>query len=199
MITVVLREITKCNLDQKKQVRDIRNIASVRRSMYNEHIIGPDEHSFWLERVKNDPTKIIFVVLIDEVVSGVVSLSALDLLHRKSDWAFYLDERTRGGLGKALEFSLINYAFNTLFLAKLNCEVLETNQAVVDLHQKFGFTVEGFRRSNIVKNGSRIGVHLLGLTSEDWRIKHDEIANSYKATFEKFNVVIDEPIENAGV
>lgn len=51
---------------------------------------------------------------------------------------------------------------------KLNCEVIETNEAVVRLHVKFGFVEEGFRCENIVKNEQLIGVFFLGITRSDW-------------------------------
>ena len=193
METVVLRDITKCTLDQKKQVRDIRNLESVRRSMYTDHVIGLDEHLAWIEALEKDPGQIVFVVLLNGAVSGVVSINALDRLHKKSDWAFYLDEKARGGLGAALEFALLNYAFDTLGLEKLNCEVIETNPAVVRMHLKFGFAEEGFRRSNVIKNNARIGVHFMGLTKDDWVARREELAVSHTSILDRFSVVVEAP------
>jgi len=193
MGSVILREITKCSLEQKKKVREVRNQESVRRSMYTDHMIGIDEHLAWIDRLEKNSKQIVFVVLLNDKVSGVVSINALDRLHKKSDWAFYLDERARGGLGAALEFSLLNYAFDTLGLEKINCEVIETNPNVVKLHLKFGFFEEGFRRSNILKNGIRIGVHFLGITKKDWAVKRNELSVYYKSIFEMFPISIESP------
>ena len=104
MSQIVLREITKCTEEQKKAVREVRNQKSVRKSMYTEHEIPLNEHLAWVERLKNDKRQIVFVVLVNDLVSGVVSVNAIDTLHLKSDWAFYLDASARGGLGAALEF-----------------------------------------------------------------------------------------------
>lgn len=73
---------------------------------------------------------------------------------------------------------------------KLNCEVIEGNDAVVKLHKKFLFQEEGFRRSNILKNSARIGVHFLGLTKEDWQAGKAEIQEKYKGVFGKFSVSV---------
>jgi RimJ/RimL family protein N-acetyltransferase len=59
-------------------------------------------------------------------------------------------------------------AFNEVGLEKLNCEVLDTNPAVVRLHKKFGFCEEGVRRANVIKAGRRVDVRLLGLLREEW-------------------------------
>lgn len=191
MNNIILREITKCTEEQKKAVRDVRNQESVRKSMYTEHEIPLNEHLSWVERLGTDTRQIVFVVLVDEIVSGVVSVNAIDRLNLKSDWAFYLDENVRGGLGAALEFSLINFVFNDLGLEKLNCEVIETNEAVVKMHKKFGFMEEGFRRENIIKTDARIGVFFLGLTKSDWLKERESIKFKYEKIIEKFNLEIE--------
>ena len=191
MPNIVLREITKCTEEQKKAVREVRNQESVRKSMYTEHEIPLNEHLGWVERLQTDTRQIVFVVLVEGIVSGVVSVKAIDRLHLKSDWAFYLDENVRGGLGAALEFNLINFVFTELGLEKLNCEVIETNEAVVKMHKKFGFIEEGFRRENIIKNNARIGVFFLGLTKSDWLREREAISSRYEKVIEKFNLEIE--------
>jgi len=191
MTKILLREITKCSEEQKKAVRDVRNQESVCKSMYTEHEIPLDEHLAWVERLPSDNRKIVFVVLVDNVVSGVVSVDAIDRLHLKSDWAFYLDENIRGGLGAALEFGLVDFVFGKLGLEKLNCEVIEINEAVVKLHKKFGFVEEGFRRENIIKNENRIGVFFLGLTKSDWEKDKAAVKNRYKKVIDKFDLEIE--------
>lgn len=191
MISVILREMTRCNDEQKKTVRDVRNQESVRKSMYTEHEIQLKEHLAWVERLYSDNSKIVFVVLVDDVVSGVVSVNSIDRLHLKSDWAFYLCENVRGGLGAALEFRLINFVFDRLGLEKLNCEVIESNSQVVRLHKKFGFKEEGFRRGNIIKNDKRIGVFFLGLTKSDWDAGKDLVLSRYGKIIDEFDIEIE--------
>ena len=188
---VVLREITRCDDAQKKAVRHVRNQPNIRKSMHTEHKITLKEHLVWVERLSNDKKQIVFIVLVDDVVGGIVSINLLDRLHLKSDWAFYLDKNLPGGLGPAVEFELINFVFNELGLEKLNCEVIETNGAVVKLHKKFGFMEEGFRRENIIKDLQRIGVFFLGLTKSDWINCEGEVLAKYKRVIEKFDVQIE--------
>ena len=193
MQNVIMRQITNCTIEQKKAVRDIRNQESVRSSMYSDHKISLDEHLAWIELLETDNRQIVFVVLLEEKVSGVVSINSLDRHHKKSDWAFYLDNNASIGLGATLEFSLINFAFADLKLAKLNCEVIESNPTVLKMHKKFSFIEEGFRRSNIEKDGVRIGVYFLGLTSEDWFTSRDKINQRYKSLLGKFSISIEKP------
>jgi UDP-4-amino-4,6-dideoxy-N-acetyl-beta-L-altrosamine N-acetyltransferase len=191
MLSINLRKINLCTTAQQKAILNIRNEPSVRHSMYTDHHISLDEHLNWVEILKNDKTQIVFIILVNDIASGVLSISALDLVHKKSDWAFYLTDKVRGGLGAALEFSLLNFAFDDLLLEKLNCEVLETNDVIVKLHKKFGFIEEGFKNSNIEKNGTRIGVYFLGITKDEWVSKRLYFQEKNKFMIEKFNIRIE--------
>ncbi|MDH0748715.1 UDP-4-amino-4,6-dideoxy-N-acetyl-beta-L-altrosamine N-acetyltransferase [Pseudomonas sp. GD03842] len=150
-------------------VRTLRNQEAVRRFMYTAHEISPTEHQQWLESLKDNPRQAVFVAIHEGVLAGVVSLNAINTTHKTADWAFYLDAQLRGkGLGSLVEFWLLDHAFNDVGLEKLNCEVLEMNTAVIKMHQKFGFQLEGVRRNNIIKEGHRVNVVLLGITKAEW-------------------------------
>jgi UDP-4-amino-4,6-dideoxy-N-acetyl-beta-L-altrosamine N-acetyltransferase len=151
------------------EVRNLRNQTAVRKFMYTEHEISLDEHCAWLESLKDNPRQSVFVVMHDDKPAGVVSLNAIDALHHSADWAFYLDSALQGkGIGSQVELWLLNHAFDIVRLEKLNCEVLQSNMAVIRLHEKFGFVIEGVRRQNVIKDGRRMDVVLLGITREEW-------------------------------
>lgn len=186
-----IRIVPLIELDERNQmeVLKIRNEESVRKWMYTEHIIEKNEHLNWISRLKHDATQIVFVVLNDKNMPlGAVSVNAIDHVHKKADWAYYLTENARGGLGAALEYETIDFVFNRLNMEKLNCEVIEGNQVVVKLHKKFFFQEEGFRRLNIIKNGVRVGVYFLGLTKEDWFSNKILLAQKYRDVLSKFRI-----------
>jgi UDP-4-amino-4,6-dideoxy-N-acetyl-beta-L-altrosamine N-acetyltransferase len=145
--------------------------------MYTSHEISEQEHAKWLTSLQGNPRQQVFVVIKDEQALGVVSLNAINALQKTADWAFYLDVALQGkGLGSLVEFWMLDYAFNVAGLEKLNCEVLAMNAAVVKMHQKFGFEIEGVRRQNVVKDGVRVDVVLLGITKEEWQNKRPALA-----------------------
>lgn len=184
-----LKNLTALTLEQQLQIREVRNQVGVRSVMYTEQEIGINEHLQWVNRLKSDKKQIVFVVLNEQNNAiGVVSVNALDMLHKKADWEIYLDKNERGGLGAALEYNFIEYVFNVLGVEKLNCEVIETNETVVRMHKKFCFIEEGFRKENIEKNGKRIGVYFLGLTKTNWLENKKEILKKYKTILEKFSI-----------
>lgn len=191
-LKIVLRNLNNCSLEEQIHLREIRNQKKIRSFMYTEHKIGLNEHLKWISDLKSDEFQSVFIVFdSNENPIGVLSLYDIDRLHKKANWAYYLDEKKGGGLGAVLEYNFLNFVFTELNLEKLNCEVLETNPNVVKLHQKFLFQKEGFRRSNIIKNNSRIGVHFLGLTKDEWLEGFSSVFNKYQSIFEKYDVVIE--------
>ncbi len=63
---------------------------------------------------------------------------------------------------------MVERAFGELGLRKLWCEVLESNEAVWKLHQRFGFQIEARLREHVVKSGKPQDVIGLGLLEADW-------------------------------
>lgn len=174
---------------QVLSLRNMRNDHRIRQWMYSDHTITAEEHRAWVERMRDDPTEVIFGVATDDgTLCGSVAVNHVDLRHRKADWAFYLSDNAPYGCAAAVEFALINFAFDGLGLEKLNCEVIEGNEAVVKLHKKFGFSEEGVRRENILKAGHRIGVILLGLTRDEWAKNKGRIATVHATLLRRFTV-----------
>ena len=197
MITTTLRQIDIVPLldvdtDTQLAVRHIRNEDGVRKWMHTGHVIELNEHLAWINRLKTDRSQVVFVVINrGQGPVGVVSLNAIDPHHKKADWGCYLTQNARGGLGSAVEFALVDFAFDSFGLEKLNCEVIEGNDGVMTLHKKFLFKEEGFRRSNILKDGHRIGVHYLGLTRQDWAAGRQAFYNKYKEVLDKYAVSLE--------
>lgn len=182
-------------LDQDREMRmkllAVRNEETVRQAMFTDHVISEDEHLQWMKGLQADRSRRIWVIQGEAGdVIGQVSLARLDRRQLTSDWAFFLSQSERGGLGFAVEFAFLTFVFDVMGLAKLNCEVIEGNDAVVKLHGKFDFRQEGLRRSQVIKDGRRIGVHLLGLTREDWAVARQRIAENNAAALKRFAVDI---------
>ena len=156
--------------DVIEHIRNLRNSPGVRMHMYTDHEISFDEHARWLERLRQSTHDRVMVIRHEGAVEGLVGLHAIDKRQRSAEWAFYLSDAMQGkGVGSVVEFKLLDLAFGEVALEKLNCEVLASNTRVVDMHRKFGFAVEGVRRRNVIKDGQREDVVLLGLLSDEWR------------------------------
>lgn len=173
--------ILKASTSTQQKVRLLRNQQDVRKYMYTSHEISEFEHNNWLSSLSKNPRQSVFIVMLGDELAGVVSLNAINDANKTADWAFYIDRRLQGkGMGSLVEFKFLDYAFNDAGLEKLNCEILETNASVIKMHQKFGFTVEGVRRKNIVKDGVRLDVMLLGITRDEWAAQRQKLLGVIK-------------------
>jgi UDP-4-amino-4,6-dideoxy-N-acetyl-beta-L-altrosamine N-acetyltransferase len=165
--------------DVQAHVRRLRNQPDVRKYMYTSHEISELEHQAWLDSLQGNARQSVFAIITDGKPIGIVSLSAINAAQKTADWAFYLDPQVQGkGFGSLVEFWLLDHAFAEAGLEKLNCEVLQSNTAVIGMHQKFGFVLEGVRRQNILKDGQRLDVVLLGITRAEWKTRRPSLEPS---------------------
>jgi len=189
MTNIVLKEIGLCSIEQKKTIRLLRNQEYVKKFMYNDHKISTNEHISWLEKLKTDVSRQVFLVLEGDInVLGLVSLDQIDSTKKEATWAFYLEQKVKGGLGPALEYFLIDYAFNHMNLDKLKCQVLDNNLNVLKLHSKFLFIVDKFLEMQFHRNDEWLGIYFLSLNKKIWKKKRKNIYIKYRKIFEKFDI-----------
>jgi UDP-4-amino-4,6-dideoxy-N-acetyl-beta-L-altrosamine N-acetyltransferase len=157
-----------------ERVREWRNSDHVRRGMYTDHVIQVDEHDAWIARALASQNARFLIAELDGIPVGFVSFTSITpqppLAGATSDWAFYIGEPwTPRGVGSCMEVRALDHAFEVLHVRKLSCEVLESNIAVVRMHEKFGFSEEGLFRKHVLKNGQPEDVHRLALFADEWR------------------------------
>jgi UDP-4-amino-4,6-dideoxy-N-acetyl-beta-L-altrosamine N-acetyltransferase len=171
---IELRDITPAD---KETIRQWRNLPEVGKYMYTDHQISPEEHEIWFQRAIKNPANRYWIIVCDGEDVGLVNIYALDERNRRCYWAFYIASAdVRGkGVGTFVEYSVIQYVFGVLGLNKLCCEVLGFNEAVVNMHKRFGFRQEGLYRKHIYKGGKYHDVVSLALLHADWEDKKLEI------------------------
>jgi UDP-4-amino-4,6-dideoxy-N-acetyl-beta-L-altrosamine N-acetyltransferase len=146
-----------------------RNDPRVRENMYTNHVISPEEHRRWFDKASRDESKRLLMCEDETAVPvGVVTFSDIDPVHRRATWAFYSGDTTRRGVGSKMERLALDYAFSSLELEKLNCEVLSFNMPVVEFHRKHGFRVEGIFRNQFRRDGVTHDVYRLAHFRKDW-------------------------------
>jgi UDP-4-amino-4,6-dideoxy-N-acetyl-beta-L-altrosamine N-acetyltransferase len=152
------------------RVREWRNLPEIRMYMYTDHVISEPEHARWFGTALNDPSRRYWIIELDGTPVGLANMYDINEHHKRAYWAFYLaSPEVRGrGVGSFAERFVIRHCFEELGLEKLCCEVLATNAAVVRMHQRYGFQVDGTLRGHVIKNGERVDVVAMSLLREDW-------------------------------
>lgn len=193
MHKILLKKILHLTPTQKEEIRKLRNSTYVSSQMYNDHIITKKEHAKWLNSLKTDKKKSVFGVLYKKdnqiKVLGLVSLNNINLIKKETEWAFYLNKKNIFGLGPALEFSLIDFVFKNRF-NNLLCEVLISNEGVINLHKKFFFKRKNVLK-NVKKNNRSVKVITLQLNVKTWSSKKEIISKKFNRIFRNFNITIE--------
>lgn len=172
-LRVNLRAIVE---EDRDRLRSWRNEPDVRRWMYTDHEIAQSEHAAWFTRLLAEPRPRHWIIEAETVPMGLVNLYDLDAVNGRGSWAYYIGEQSgRGrGLGAAVEYLAIERAFGEFALHKLWCEVLADNDAVVRLHESFGFTREALFRDHVVKYGRHTDVVGMGLLAREWADRRED-------------------------
>ena len=145
-----------------------RNQEAVRINMYNHQIISLETHMKWFHSMLQNETCHYFIYEKNQLPLGVLAISDIDKNNHKASWAFYSGDVTARGIGSEMEQLALDYAFNTLHLNKLCCEVLEFNQSVINFHRKFGFQIEGIRRKDYLRDGKFYDIYQLALLKDEY-------------------------------
>jgi len=147
-----------------------RNMESVRKFMYTDHVISVNEHEIWFAKMMASSTDQYLIFLYKEQPIGTISFTQINIQHKRCSWAFYLGERNAPrGCGSVMEYLAIEFAFSNIGITKLHCEVLSLNSTVISLHKKFGFTQEGCLRRHYFKGTHFEDVIMLSLLSDEWQ------------------------------
>jgi len=193
-MTNLYKLIPIVDLDKENQliILKIRNEENIRKWMYTDQEISENEHFNWINKLKENNKMKVYAIMENGMEPiGAIYIVDIDNINKKANWGFYIGEKYQGtGIGVVFEIMFIEYCFNNLGLEKINCEVIEGNTSVIKLHEGLFFQKEGFLRKNIIKNGERIGVILLGLIREEWNNNYIEIRRKYDKILKYFQITI---------
>lgn len=170
-----LREIRN---DEVDLMLEWRNAPGVRKHMYNQSEIPKPAHIEWWERTKRKDDCLYYMYEDDQTPTGIVAFTSINRTQANSSWAFYAAPGAPRGTGSMMELLALDHAFGALGLHKLHCEVLSSNGAVVRLHEKFGFKIEGVFREQYLRDGDFIDIIRLGILRKEWETARPAIFTS---------------------
>lgn len=166
-MSILFRKIRENDLEK---ILKWRTSLEVTAYMYTDPLLTMKEQKKWYEKIKTDETRRDWVINVEGEDVGLISLTNIDNIHKRCNWAYYIASTTmRGkGIGKSVELNIYHFVFESLNLNKLCCEVFSFNEKVITLHQKYGSMIEGVRREHIYKNGSYYDIVEMAILKKDW-------------------------------
>lgn len=154
-------------------ILDWRNHPEVRRYMYSQHPIKPEEHQQWFLNCQNNPERHPLIVEQEGKPFGFVNFTEHQN-HKVADWGFYLAPDSQRGMGSLLGQSALDYAFNTLKLHKICGEALGFNDKSIRFHLKMGFQQEGLLKDQFfdAQQSQFHDIACFGLLASEWSLQY---------------------------
>ncbi|HXS38194.1 MAG TPA: UDP-4-amino-4,6-dideoxy-N-acetyl-beta-L-altrosamine N-acetyltransferase [Flavipsychrobacter sp.] len=167
MKDIDLKELTIADIEL---VRQWRNSEEVSKYMYTDAHIAEEEQQKWFEKVSADKSQKYWVIEYEGRKLGLASVYSIKPAFKSCYWAFYLgDTSVRGaGIGSKVEYNVLSKVFDEMNFNKLLCEVFVFNDAVIKMHEKFGFKRESYFREHICKNEQFYDVVGLSMLKKEW-------------------------------
>lgn len=170
--------LTAVSKNSIQQLMNWRNSPELKKYFREYREISDEMQEAWFQnRVMNNDKQIDFEIhdIVSRRLIGHCGLYYINWVNRTAELSIYIgDVNFRGGgYGKDALHILMNYAFKTINMNRVWCEVFSNNEAV-HVYRKIGFKDEGILRDHHFDDGKFIDCHILGLLSKEW-LKKDGI------------------------
>lgn len=175
-----LRKIT---LEDQPMLMRWRQQPDVTRYMYTDPVLDMDHQLAWWHSVSQDPTRRQWIIQVDGVDIGFFNFYDIDRKNLHCGWGYYIaaDGYQGKGIGKAVECSAYDYAFNELGMNKAWADVFDWNAKVIAIHLHMGCQLEAHFFDHIMKNDRHEGITRVCMLRSWWEAKKPEYT---KAAFE---------------
>lgn len=144
-----------------------RNHPQIRQWMFNQNSIDFQEHLTWFLTQLKNPAKIFLIYSHNDVECGFINFTKYDS-ENAWEWGFYTSPECPKGIGRYMGKTAMQYAFEVMHANKIYGEVLEENYRSIKLHERLGFSHEGFLDRHCLSDGSYQNVLLFGLEKKDY-------------------------------
>jgi UDP-4-amino-4,6-dideoxy-N-acetyl-beta-L-altrosamine N-acetyltransferase len=181
-------KLTDCRLREIEE-RDLaqllawRNEERIRQVMYTDHVITPEEHRRWFDKIKANTAGMNSRHWLFEhqgIVLGQVNVVDIDQRHRHCHWGFYIGERSAPkGSGMVLGILVLDQIFFAMDMNRVCGEVLDFNEASIRYHKALGFQEEGCLRQQVLKQNVFYDVICFGLLRQEWTEKRTALTDRW--------------------
>ncbi|MBC5775108.1 GNAT family N-acetyltransferase [Pontibacter sp. KCTC 32443] len=126
--------------------------------------------TLYLQTITLSTTDKVFVILVDEVVSGLIGFKSIEMFNRKLEVGYWLSQHQQGkGIMRRCCSRLIKYAFEELRMNRIQLKVSPENHPSRNIPRKLGFTLEGIEREGELLNGNFHDLEVYSLLKKEWQ------------------------------
>jgi len=168
--------------DDLEALLEWRNAEPIRARMITDHVIAPEEHRNWYERIRQHDQPLHFIFEHEGRPVGYIGYTDYDTVSGTCSSGLYIG--THEGLpptsGFAIEFLMLDYAFQRLSVRKLWAGMFAFNRNVIRMHEQFGFRHEGVLKAHILKNENYEDFVLMAIFADDWSERRNRFLRYFR-------------------
>lgn len=155
-------ELNRLDEETIANIRIWRNQDFVRKNMFSTHIITEEEHKKYIEKIKTDPNRGLFVYYLDGEPFGVAAYE-MDLKRLMVTGGAYLinEEYQALGYGMILYYMANVIEYFHLGAKREYAEVIDVNKKALSLLYQRGFVLEKTRKDCVMIDGVSHDVYCL--------------------------------------
>jgi RimJ/RimL family protein N-acetyltransferase len=146
------------------------NDPKVRHFIKNVFPMTEIQEENWVESLSNKNSSNIVLVIEtkDGIPIGTMGIHNINWINRTASTGALLGEKEYWGqgFGSDAKMILLDYAFNTLGLRKINSRVYSFNKRSRAYLKKTGYVVEGVQKKQILRNGRYVDIFLMAVFKE---------------------------------
>jgi len=165
---IYLRPFKESDLEM---IARLENHPDPRTTLFYAIPTSLEQQKVKLQKMIDDPNTIVLIICDKESKEaiGETALVRIDWVSRAA--VFYIGiadkENWSKGFGSETTKIMIDYAFNTLNLNRIQLHVAVENTAAVKVYERFGYKIEGTLREAMFHNGEYADFYVMGILRKD--------------------------------
>lgn len=144
----------------------------------------------WLLQVKKDNAtkRVIYGIQTNKSFAGIISLNNIDYINRSAFFGVFVADKKKNNKGIASESSkiILDFAFNSIGLNRVELEVLISNKNAIHLYEKLGFKNEGIKRAKFFADNKFHDVKIMSILKSEFKTDKNKIKNRLIFNFRKY-------------
>ncbi len=148
------------------------NHPEPRQTLYFALPTSIEHHQARLKEHKDDPKEIVFTIVDKENdrILGITALFRIDWVSRMAIFYIAIAEKENWskGFGKETTRLMVDYAFETLNLNRIQLHVSSENKAGLKAYQRAGFQIEGTLRQAMYHDNHYSDFYVMSILREEW-------------------------------
>ncbi len=151
-----------------REIRKWRNQDFVRRNMFTQDEISEENHMRWVENIRKDVNRHVFVFYLDDIPFGVENYTYDPEKNHVEIGNYLIDEEFQAlGYGVIMTYFGLDIMYNVLGYENLYAEIIEYNKNAGSVSRFFG-EQEEYKNATVEINGQQYRVNIVRGTKQDW-------------------------------